>query len=71
MQCPICHLELQHPTQVQCCRNWFCAPCLNQWTAIKNNCPMCQAQHGDTRINRLAESHQNAEFDNGFLMMDQ
>lgn len=43
-RCGICLEECNNAVQGNgCSGHFFCEPCLKQWTATKNTCPICRA----------------------------
>ena len=61
LKCPICHLVVRNPYQVNCCGKILCEGCLMKCRKTSETCPMCRTHIGnkyfkDTRSDREIKS---------------
>lgn len=47
MECPICYNKITKRFQVITeCKHMFCNKCMNKWSSVSDNCPLCRSLLG-------------------------
>ena len=47
--CPVCFEDFSVMTKLKKCGHRFCSGCIDSWTAVNDNCPVCRGDNRSVR----------------------